>query len=530
MGLGVGVRVARDHDLFVGETAEGFHHALRRLLGHEEIFEGGAVGRLFLGALIGEQRALGDAHAARHRGGAAVAHRGVAARRAGRNRADADQHADGRDELCLRHLLVELDEMVAGHVPVSWASTPITSFGVFDCMMTPVLMNTRCESATKALKRGSLMSTISGAAAGHAGRLEDRIEIIAQELLGLGVAHQRQAAARHVGFLGEGRRHGEMGGGGEAHARRHARGARPAAARTPGFGRVRGGSGNASASYQARSSPALWTGLGRAFAVLVPRSPRRIVCEALSSRRISSERTASPPPRGAPTSDDRSGSEYPARRKTALRRQRGAASRSRLRRPRTVTKRPFAPSFGGVQVPASRVSRRSAVDPFIAMDVMSAAVAREATGASVVRMEVGQPSAPAPQAVIAAAQAAVAGGRIGYTEALGLKALRARIAAITASATASTSRRSASSSPPVVGRVQPRFPRRLRRRRPYSACRRRVIPPIANVLSVLGSSPSRSRPRRRPAGASMPGRSRGAHAEAPLAGVLVASPNNPTAP
>jgi aspartate/methionine/tyrosine aminotransferase len=46
----------------------------------------------------------------------------------------------------------------------------------------------------------------------------------------------------------------------------------------------------------------------------------------------------------------------------------------------------------------------------------------------VVRMEVGQPSAPAPRAVIAAAQAALATGRVPYTEALGLPALRERIA------------------------------------------------------------------------------------------------------
>nr|WP_301288786.1 MULTISPECIES: aminotransferase class I/II-fold pyridoxal phosphate-dependent enzyme [Methylorubrum] len=62
------------------------------------------------------------------------------------------------------------------------------------------------------------------------------------------------------------------------------------------------------------------------------------------------------------------------------------------------------------------------------MDVMAAAGARERRGEGVVHMEVGQPSAPAPRAVIAAAQAALADGRIPYTEALGLPALRARIA------------------------------------------------------------------------------------------------------
>jgi aspartate/methionine/tyrosine aminotransferase len=72
--------------------------------------------------------------------------------------------------------------------------------------------------------------------------------------------------------------------------------------------------------------------------------------------------------------------------------------------------------------------RDAAVAPFLAMDVMTAAAARERAGGSVIHMEVGQPSAPAPRAVIAAAQGALARGRIPYTEALGLPALRERIA------------------------------------------------------------------------------------------------------
>ncbi len=73
-------------------------------------------------------------------------------------------------------------------------------------------------------------------------------------------------------------------------------------------------------------------------------------------------------------------------------------------------------------------SRRSNVPPFIVMDVMAAAAQREAQGARVVHMEVGQPAAPAPKTAIAAAQAALAKGRLGYTELLGVPSLRARIA------------------------------------------------------------------------------------------------------
>ncbi|WP_375456310.1 pyridoxal phosphate-dependent aminotransferase [uncultured Methylobacterium sp.] len=77
-------------------------------------------------------------------------------------------------------------------------------------------------------------------------------------------------------------------------------------------------------------------------------------------------------------------------------------------------------------IPTSR--RVAAVAPFLAMDVMAAAAAKVRQGEDVVRMEIGQPSAPAPRAVIAAAQRALERGRVPYTEALGMPALRARIA------------------------------------------------------------------------------------------------------
>jgi aspartate/methionine/tyrosine aminotransferase len=73
-------------------------------------------------------------------------------------------------------------------------------------------------------------------------------------------------------------------------------------------------------------------------------------------------------------------------------------------------------------------SKRSDVPPFIVMDVMAAAAQREAQGVHIIHMEVGQPAAPAPAVAIKAAQVALAHGRIGYTETLGIPALRARIA------------------------------------------------------------------------------------------------------
>ncbi len=75
-----------------------------------------------------------------------------------------------------------------------------------------------------------------------------------------------------------------------------------------------------------------------------------------------------------------------------------------------------------------KVSRRGQIPPFIVMDVMRAANDRAATGADVLHLEVGQPSTGAPAKVIAAAQAALRRDTLGYTEALGLPALRQRIA------------------------------------------------------------------------------------------------------
>ena len=75
-----------------------------------------------------------------------------------------------------------------------------------------------------------------------------------------------------------------------------------------------------------------------------------------------------------------------------------------------------------------RNSRRSQVDPFIVMDVMEAARRAEAAGRDIIHMEVGQPGTPAPQGAQAALTEAMAGDAMGYTVALGLPALRTRIA------------------------------------------------------------------------------------------------------
>lgn len=73
-------------------------------------------------------------------------------------------------------------------------------------------------------------------------------------------------------------------------------------------------------------------------------------------------------------------------------------------------------------------SRRSDIASFIVMDVMAAAAAREAAGHRVIHMEVGQPGTRAPRAAREALIRAIETEPLGYTLALGLQPLRERIA------------------------------------------------------------------------------------------------------
>jgi aspartate/methionine/tyrosine aminotransferase len=181
-----------------------------------------------------------------------------------------------------------------------------------------------------------------------------------------------------------------------------------------------------------------------------------------------------------------------------------------------------------VDVAAPAVSRRSAVEPFIAMDVMSAAARREAAGARVVHMEVGQPSAPAPSGVLAAARIALELGRIGYTEALGLPALRARIARhyrdrhgldVPAERIVVTTGSSGAFNLLFLAAFDPGD---------RVAVPAPGYPAYRNVLAALSLEPVDIETTAASRWVLDPEHLGRAHDERPLKGVLVASPNNPT--
>ena len=78
--------------------------------------------------------------------------------------------------------------------------------------------------------------------------------------------------------------------------------------------------------------------------------------------------------------------------------------------------------------PLDEPSRRSRVAPFRAMEVLAAANARAARGDAVHHLELGEPGEALPEPVRAAVTDALASTRMGYCEALGMPALRSAIA------------------------------------------------------------------------------------------------------
>ncbi|MGA9302502.1 MAG: aminotransferase class I/II-fold pyridoxal phosphate-dependent enzyme [Bradyrhizobium sp.] len=173
-------------------------------------------------------------------------------------------------------------------------------------------------------------------------------------------------------------------------------------------------------------------------------------------------------------------------------------------------------------------SGRSDVPPFMVMDVMAAAARIEAAGGHVIHMEVGQPAASAPKTAIFAAHAALDSGRIDYTAALGTPSLRERIArhyrdsygfAVDPGRIVVTTGSSAAFILAFLAMFEPGD--RVGVTIPG-------YPPYRHILTALGCEPvlieTSSETRHALTGEAL----LAAHRKAPLKGVLVASPANPT--
>jgi aspartate/methionine/tyrosine aminotransferase len=173
-------------------------------------------------------------------------------------------------------------------------------------------------------------------------------------------------------------------------------------------------------------------------------------------------------------------------------------------------------------------SARSDVPAFMVMDVMAAAARIEAGGGRVIHMVVGLPAAPAPATAIAAARAALVSGRVGYTETLGIPTLRARIArhyqeaydiAIDPARIVVTTGSSAGFILAFLALFEPGD---------RVAIALPGYPPYRHILTALGCEPVAIETTRATRWAITPEMLLTAHRRAPLKGVLIASPANPT--
>jgi aspartate/methionine/tyrosine aminotransferase len=172
-------------------------------------------------------------------------------------------------------------------------------------------------------------------------------------------------------------------------------------------------------------------------------------------------------------------------------------------------------------------STRSDVPPFMVMDVMAAAARIEAAGGRVIHMEVGQPAAPAPATAIAAARAALS-ARLGYTESLGIASLRARIARhyretygveVDPARIAVTTGSSAGFILAFLTLFEPGD---------RVAVALPGYPPYRHILRALSCEPVAIATTKATRWAITPDMLLAEHRRAPLKGVLVASPANPT--
>jgi aspartate/methionine/tyrosine aminotransferase len=177
---------------------------------------------------------------------------------------------------------------------------------------------------------------------------------------------------------------------------------------------------------------------------------------------------------------------------------------------------------------AMKVADRAHVPPFAVMELIAAANARRAAGQDVLNLAAGEPSAGACAAVRERAIALLAAGDLGYTEALGVPALRAAIArhydatygvALDPRSIAVTTGSSGGFALAFLAAFDPGD--RVALARPGYPAYRNILTALGCEVVELACDPQT---RFQPTVAMLDA----AHAQRPLDGLVVASPANPT--
>ena len=179
-------------------------------------------------------------------------------------------------------------------------------------------------------------------------------------------------------------------------------------------------------------------------------------------------------------------------------------------------------------IPLLSPSARGDIDPFIVMDVMRKAHEHEVAGRNIIHMEVGQPGTPAPEMAQVAANQAMSAGPMGYSLALGMPELRSAIAqkyadqygvTISANRVIITTGSSAAFTYAFLSAFDPGD--RIALPAPGYPCYRHISNALGlKPVTIKTCAAGRWMPQIEDIAA--------AHAEAPLKGLLLASPANPT--
>lgn len=177
---------------------------------------------------------------------------------------------------------------------------------------------------------------------------------------------------------------------------------------------------------------------------------------------------------------------------------------------------------------ACKVAERSRISPFIVMEVMRAAALRERRGDAVYHMEVGQPGTGAPSGVVEVARRALVDQRLGYTVALGIPELREAIArhyrsyyGVTVPAERIVVTTGSSGAFMLSFLAAFDAGDRVALAAPGYPCYRNILAALGVApVSLMTTAEHRFQP--------TPDLIEGARRDGPIAGLIVASPSNPT--